>query len=269
MDLSAKTRDYASAHDATVDGVQSVKRALDIVRILSFHNASTGMRFSDLQTQSGLSKGTLHRLLKTLTQEGFVEQAAGTRTYYLGLEFLSMGERAANRLDIRAVVRPTLERLGHTTGNTTMLTIRSGLDAVCIDREEGSFPVRALTQNIGTRRPLGIGSGSLALLAALPDDEAENVILRNSGRLTAYPSATAASIRDWVNETRTRGYAFNEGHVLKGMYGVGVVIKLGDSPVAALSMAAHYGRMDATQRIEIGKLLQREARRLSLELGSR
>jgi DNA-binding IclR family transcriptional regulator len=250
------------------DIVQSVKRALDILRILSFNASSSGMRFSDLQEQSALSKGTLHRLLKTLAAEGFVEQAAGSRIYFLGLEFLSMGERASNRLDIRAVVQPSLERLAHKTGDTVMLTIRSGLDAVCIDRKEGSFPVRVLTQNIGTRRPLGVGSGSLALLAAFSDEEIDNVLRRNKTRLSVYPSINVEKIKELITETRRRGYAFNSGHVLKGMYGVGVSIHLAKQPVAALSIAAHYGRMDPTRCKEIAEHLKREAARITLELGS-
>ncbi len=248
--------------------VQSVKRALDILRILSFNASSSGMRFSALQEQSGLSKGTLHRLLKTLAAEGFVEQAAGSRVYFLGLEFLSMGERALNRLDIRAVVQPSLERLAQKTGDTVMLTIRSGLDAVCIDRKEGSFPLRVLTQNIGTRRPLGVGSGSLALLAAFADEEIENVLRRNRARLSAYPSIDLDKMKELVAETRRRGYAFNSGHVLKGMYGVGVAIYLAKQPVAALSVAAHYGRMDPARRKEIAMQLKQEAARITLELGS-
>ena len=249
------------------DTVQSVKRALEILHILSFNASSSGMRFSDLQAQSGLSKGTLHRLLKSLLNEGFVEQAAGSRVYYLGLEFLSMGERAANRLDIRSVTRPSLERLAHATGDTVMLTIRSGLDAVCIDRHEGAFPVKVLTQNVGTRRPLGIGSGSLALLAAIPDDEVENVLRRNAHRLSAYPSISIETLRMAVTATRERGYAFNPGQVLKGMYGIGVTIYLAKQPVAALSIAANHGRMNVERRREISELLRREASRLTEELG--
>lgn len=261
-------------HTSTVrppapDAVQSVKRALDILRMLSFSASSSGMRFSDLQAQSGLSKGTLHRLLKTLMAEGFVEQAAGSRVYFLGLEFLSMGERASNRLDIQAVTRPSLERLAHATGDTVMLTIRSGLDAVCIDREEGSFPVKVLTQNVGTRRPLGVGSGSLALLAAFPDDEVDNVLRRNRDRLQPYPSLDVDKLRSLVRDTRTRGYALNTGHLLKGMYGVGVSMHLGKQPVAALSVAAHYGRMGPDRRSYIVAQLRQEVKRVEREMGSR
>lgn len=248
------------------DTVQSVSRALEILHILSFNVSSTGMRFSDLQAQSGLSKGTLHRLLKSLVVSGFVEQAAGSRMYYLGLEFLSMGERAANRLDIRAITQTSLQRLAIATGDTVMLTIRSGLDAVCIDRREGAFPVKALTQSIGTRRPLGVGSGALALLAALSDEEVQNVLRRNSYRLSSYPGVTLELLLQAINETRECGYAFNPGHLLKGMCGIGVTIYLAKQPVAALSIAASVGRMQLSRRREVAAMLKNEATRISEEL---
>lgn len=263
--MNRHTRNDAKQGSETV---QSVKRALEILHILSFNASSSGMRFTDLQAQSGLSKGTLHRLLKSLLNEGFVEQAAGSRVYYLGLEFLSMGTRAANRLDIRAVTLPSLDRLVRATGDSVMLTIRSGLDAVCVERKEGTFPVRVLTQNVGTRRPLGVGSGSLALLAAMPDDDIENILRRNEGRLSVYPSVTVESLRQAVKDTRERGYAFNPGHVLKGMYGVGVCVYLGKQAVAALSIAANADRMGMERRKEIISLLKREAFRITEELGS-
>jgi DNA-binding IclR family transcriptional regulator len=256
-------------HLPSADTVQSVRRALEILHILSFNASATGMRFSDLQAQSGLSKGTLHRLLKTLEREGFLEQAAGSRMYYLGLEFLSMGERAANRLDIRAVTQPSLERLAKATGDTVMLTIRSGLDAVCVDRREGSFPVKVLTQNIGTRRPLGVGSGSLALLAAVPDDEVESVLRRNSQRLVTYPSISADMLRQAVADTRNRGYAFNPGFLLKGMYGIGVTIYLARQPVAALSIAANFDRMNSERRKDIAAQLKSEAERVTGQLSGK
>jgi len=262
--------DHNRGYGMTVstDSVRSVSRALEILHILSFNASSTGMRFSDLQAQSGLSKGTLHRLLKSLVASGFVEQAAGSRVYYLGLEFLSMGERAANRLDIRAVTKPSLERLANVTGDTAMLTIRSGLDAVCIDRYEGSFPVKVLTQNVGTRRPLGVGSGALALLAAASDEEVESILRRNSHRLAPYPTVTVDKLRKAVADAREHGYAFNPGHLLKGMYGIGVTIYLAKQPVAALSVAAHHGRMNLERRREIAAMLRREAENVTRSLGA-
>jgi len=70
-----------------------------------------------------------------------------------------------------------------------------------------------------------------------------------------------------VADTRQRGYALNPGYLLKGMYGIGVAIYLARQPVAALSIAAHYGRMGPDRRKTIAAALKREADRVTEELG--
>ncbi len=252
------------------NSVRSVERAIDVLRILSFSSSTHGMRFLDLQAQTNLSKATLHRLLATLMAQGLVERASGSNLYYLGLEFLGLGERAANRLDLRAVVRPYLVRISKRTGDTSHLAIRSGLDAVYIDREEGSFPVRALTASIGTRRPLGIGSASLALLAALPDQEMEDILRRNSRRLSLYQNFDIKSLRQMIEMTRRRGSAINEGKILRGMYGIGMPIYMGDRrPIAAISVSANAERMEAERQYEIVSILSAATQEISNALGSR
>lgn len=246
--------------------VRSVERAIDILRILSFSSASHGMRFLDLQTQTGLSKATLHRLLSTLISNGMVERAAGSNLYYLGLDFLGFGERAANRLDIRAIVRPHLVGIAKITGDTAHLAIRSGLEGVYIDREEGSFPVRALTATIGTRRPLGVGSASLALLSALPDEEIKDILRRNRPRLSAYASFNVPTLQKLIESTRMRGSAINEGRILKGMYGIGVPILIKGQPIAAISVSANAERMGIERQHQIVSVLNAAAQQIASDL---
>jgi DNA-binding IclR family transcriptional regulator len=38
-------------------------------------------------------------------------------------------------------------------------------------RHEGSFPIRTLVLDVGNRRPLGVGAGGLAILAAIGDEK--------------------------------------------------------------------------------------------------
>lgn len=247
--------------------VRSVERAIDILRILSFSSASHGMRFLDLQTQTGLSKATLHRLLATLISNGMVERASGSNLYYLGLDFLGFGERAANRLDIRAIVRPHLVGIARITGDAAHLAIRSGLDGVYIDREEGSFPVRALTANVGTRRPLGVGSASLALLAALPDDEIKEVLRRNRPRLASYANYSVPILQKLIENARMRGSAINEGRILKGMYGIGVPIIVKGRPIAAISVSANAERMRIERQTQIISVLNAASQQIASDLG--
>lgn len=252
------------------DGVQSVERALEILRVLAFSSAVSGVRFSDLMVQTGLTKGTLHRILKTLTEKGFVERDRATRLYFLGFEFLSLGARAGNRSDLQVLSRPSLTRLANLTKDTVYLLVRSGAEAVCLEREEGTYPIKTLTQSVGMRRPLGIGSGALAILSAMPDDEVNDMLRRNRSRLGEYPSYTPTAIKALVAETRQQGYAANVGGILRGMNGVGVPIIGGRGEVmAALSVAAISERMGPERRAQIAVWLREEAQRITRLLGSK
>jgi DNA-binding IclR family transcriptional regulator len=59
--------------------------------------------------------------------------------------------------------------------------VPSGTDGVCLHHEEGSFPIHTQVLSAGRRYPLGIGAGSLALLAAMSDREVERIINANAG----------------------------------------------------------------------------------------
>lgn len=243
--------------------IQSISRAIEILKLLAPRNSAVGMRFTDLQVQSGLSKSTLHRILATLISHGLVEQAAGTRLYFLGYGFLELGQRAADRFDVGAISRPALVRLSQVTGDTASLLVRSGLDAVCIEQQIGNFPIHSLTLSLGTRRPLGVGSGSLALLAALADDDLKSVLTRNARRIAMFPAFDSAKLRRLVSDTRERGYAFNDGMILRGMCGVAVPIVIGNKAIAAFSVAATSERMKPERRKEIVALMNQEVAAVS------
>ena len=117
--------------------------------------------------------------------------------------------------------------------------------ALCLYREEGTWPVRTHALQAGFEHPLGIGAGSLAMLAALPDAEVESIIAANSGLIAAnYPGITLEGLRRDVELTRANGYSLNPGLILSNSWGIGVAIRAPDGAVAgALSIAAVDSRM--------------------------
>lgn len=238
-------------------GTQSIERAILILRHLASSNFSEGMRFTDLADATGLNNGTLYRILRTLRREGFVEQHKTTRLYYLGMDFLALGTSATNRSSIRELSGPYLTELARQSDDTVFLSMRSGDDSVCIDRREGTFPIKALTLNIGSRRPLGIGAGALALLSWLPDHEVDDITGRNVRRQKHDPRFNPKIVKGWVEDSRRRGYAFNDGHFLGSMCAIGIpVLDRSGRPAAALSIAAISDRMGEARREELAALLR-------------
>jgi DNA-binding IclR family transcriptional regulator len=61
--------------------------------------------------------------------------------------------------------------------------VRSGNDIVFVAREIGPYPIKALTGEIGVRRPLGVGAVGVILLASLSAEEAEAILKSNRHRM--------------------------------------------------------------------------------------
>jgi DNA-binding IclR family transcriptional regulator len=250
-------------------GHQGIDRALALLRAVAAEGRG-GARLGDVAVQTGLSRSTTHRLLTHLVQAGLLEQDLDGPHYHLGFELYELGHRASERHGLPGIARASLVRLEERSEDTVYLGTRSGDDALCTARQEGRYPIKTLTLAVGDRRPLGVGAGSLALLAALSDAEVESVIVANTGRLGTYPSYSPDRLRQLVQRTRTDGYATNPGMVLPGMMAVGVPIHTqGERVAGALSIAAIEGRMQPNRRLELVKWLHEEAAAITARLDAR
>jgi DNA-binding IclR family transcriptional regulator len=200
----------------------------------------------------------VHRLLSALTNAGFAFQQSPERIYRLGSAAVALGQSALHQ-HAAAIARPALERLAAVTGDTAYASVREGAASVCVARAVGDFPIRTLTLDIGDRRPLGVGAGSLALLAALQDDEI-NAISRQNTEWLAHFSGFAVEMPELVARTRRDGFALNEGRIVPAMNAVAVVARdaIG-RPFVALSLAAIRDRMDLARRSETVTLLKEQA----------
>ena len=251
-------------HASDTNSVQKVCRLL---RTLS---TPVPLRLADIAEGSGVNKATALRLLDSLIGEGFVLRDEATKRYALGDEALALGIAMQGRDHIRNRARPALLRLAASTGDTMLLSTRSGVESVCIDREFGSYPIRANYLDLGMRRPLGVGAGSLALLAWLPDDEVKAVLSLIGPRLgKRYPRITVELIEREVKLARQRGYALLLDVVVDQMGGIGVPVLGSDGrPVAALSLAALTSRI--TPRLaQLVPQLRKAAEELSREVAQK
>lgn len=244
--------------------------AQKVCRLLRALSTPVPQRLADIAEGSGVNKATALRLIDSLIAEGFVVRDEATKRYMLGDEALALGIAMQGRDHIRDRARPALLRLAAATGDTLLLSTRSGIESVCIDREFGSYPIRANYLDVGMRRLLGVGAGSLALLAWLPDDEVEAVLSLVEPRLgKRYPRINVDLLRREVLLSRQRGYALLLDVVVDQMGGVGVPVFGGDGrPLAAISLAALTTRI--TPRLaQLVPLLRKAADELSREVAQK
>ncbi|KRP48232.1 IclR family transcriptional regulator [Pseudomonas libanensis] len=240
-------------------GAGGVSRLFALLRTLG-EVAEGGERVTQLAQQVGLSQPTTHRLLRSLVEEGMVEQDARSKRYRLSLEFFALAANAGKTGNLRELVRPSLLRLSASLGDSLFLLARSGFDAICLDRSEGPYPIRTFTGDIGGRVALGVGQGSLAILAFLPEEERETVIRYNLPRLRDFHLYDEVLLRSEVENVRSLGYAARNTGVLEGMAGLAVpILNREGHAVAALSVATISDRLGPSRLPMVVELLKREA----------
>jgi DNA-binding IclR family transcriptional regulator len=246
---------------------QSLDRAVGLLEEVVNH-AGDGASLPFLAEATRLSKPTAHRLLTGLRNLQLVDYDEKTRLFHPGLKIYRMGLAAAARFDLVQLAQPCMAALARETGDTVYLSLRSGDSALCVARELGAFPIRTLTLEVGDYRPLGLGAGSLALLAALPDSEADQVIARNREKLASHPNFDAANLRSLVRQTREQGFSLNNGLMLPEMVAIGVIVRdIAGRAAGALSIASITSRMQPERRESIVALMTRQARALEQALG--
>lgn len=250
---------------ATVSGSQSVERALALLSLVG--RAGDGIALASVVTRSGLNKPTARRLLVALIRARLVEQDRESRRYRLGTEAYVLGTLAAPRHGLLNQASVSLRRLSAATGDASFVSARYGNYSVCLYREEGSHVLRTHALQTGDQHPLGVGAGSLAILAALPAAEGDRVVRELAAEMEGYPGYSPEIIAEDIRLARETGFALNPGRFVPGSWGIGVPVRFPHGGVAgALSIAAVESRMQRDRQAELARLLQEEAAQVETRL---
>jgi DNA-binding IclR family transcriptional regulator len=240
--------------DKTVAG--SLRRAAPLVRAIA-QDAAAGASISELLDRTGLPRPTVYRVLDTLADVGWIERDETNRRYYLAREMIALGAAAAARHPIERVAAPALAQLTAEIGQTTYLMVRSAYDAVCVARYESHAAVQALVLKVGGRVPMGRGSSTIAMMAAMPRAEAEDLIDHNRAHYrVSVPPVDEAAVRRQLAEARRRGYASHDGMFVPGMSGIAVAIRdPAGQPIAGVSTAFVTEWLNEKQRADCARHL--------------
>lgn len=187
--------------------VQSLDRALNILEVLG--NNPKGLGVTDLSHEVDLHKSTVHRLLMTLAQRGYVEQDKETDKYKLGIKIVELSSKILSNMELRNVARPFLEELMEIANEVVHLCVLREGEIVYIDKVE--FPSIRMYSQVGRRAPVHCTGVGKAILAYLPQDKVIN-ILKTKGMPAKTPN-TITNLTDMLShlqEIRQLGYAVDE-----------------------------------------------------------
>jgi IclR family acetate operon transcriptional repressor len=238
-------------------GVQSIERAFDLLETLADAGGALGL--SELAAASGLPLPTVHRLIRTLVNRGYVRQEA-SRRYALGSRLVRLGETSSRMLG--TWLRPYLAQLVRLTGETANLAMLDGDEVVYIAQVPSPHSMRMFTEP-GRRVRMHCTAVGKALLADLPPDQARALLER-----AGMPAFTPATITDpglllaHLEVIRRQGYAVDEGEQEVGVRCFAVAVP--EAPAAlAISASGPQARMTDDAAARIVPELKRIAREMS------
>lgn len=241
-------------------GVQSIERAFGLLETMADHDGMMGL--SQLAAESGLPLPTIHRLVRTLVDLGYLRQEP-SRQYGLGPRLIRLGESSSHMLSVWA--RPHLARLAEELGESSNLAMLDGDEIVYIAQVQSRRSMRMFTE-VGRRVLPHCTAVGKAIMSEIPPAEVREILKR-----TGMPRHTDTTITDPQKFARQlavaaeHGYALDDGEQETGVRCVAVAVP--DAPARlAISVSGPAGRMTDELVDRAVPLLTRAGKALSADL---
>lgn len=235
-------------------GAQAIRRALSVLRILAA-GREEGVRLSEVVQSTALTRPTVHRIVHVLVEEGIVERSDKSGRYVIGRQVSELALARQSRSPLLVAAEPHLAKVSAQLGDTLFLTVRTGLDTLCVARRIGSYPIQVLSIEVGARRPLGVSSAGVAILAALPAPDARKIVAANQVRFKSYRTGMPAVLRQ-IQAARRRGYELRDIGLVPGTKSVSAWIRGPDgAPAAAITISAVRHRLNPQREAEVAEAL--------------
>ncbi|ASF38059.1 IclR family transcriptional regulator [Halobacillus halophilus] len=228
--------------ERTASTVQSVDRALTILQLLQEN--PDGLGVTEIAHRLDVAKSTVHRLLASLKQKGYVRQDDMLEKYRLGLKLLELGETVSENMDIRTTANPYLVKLAQETGETIHLGIREEAEVIYVDKVERYAPIR-MYSSVGKRAPLyctGIGKALLAFASNEAEDHLMSTLTLK--KFTPHTITDKDKLKKHLGHIRERGYSIdNEEHEEGIRCTAAPIWNHRGEAIAAISVAGSTSRM--------------------------
>ena len=257
------------AEEASVSGSGKAQRNLTADRtirlLLLYDEGQAVLSAAEVAAKLGMSRSTTYRYLQSLRDAGLLEEdPSGFR---LGPRIFHLARIARKGLGLSEVAAPVMRRLVKETGETVLLTRRSGNRVVCLEREESSRNLR-LSYERGHVLPVHAGASALVLLAWLDDAELDQALGSEPlERFTDNTTTDPQALRSRLGEIRRRGYVVTYGERDPGVVGVSApVFGRSDQVIAGLSVVMPQQRLDAGRLEETVRLVRSFAGEISTNL---
>ena len=200
-------------------------------------------------------KSAVQRALMTLAAAGWIRRSSGDESQWeVTTRVLGLANMAQSRSGLRERIRPTLEALRNSTGETVILNVPESGQIIILDVFESTHLVRTAPK-VGFVVPAMSSAAGQAILAHLAAAEVAFFV----------GGPPDAQLQGLLGEVRERGWSVNAGDETPGARAVGAAIMDNvQRPIASITISAPADRLPDKTIDVVGPQLAAIARRLSV-----
>jgi DNA-binding IclR family transcriptional regulator len=182
--------------------IQAVDRAIALLKAVA--DSVTPPTVLELAHECRINRSTAWRILRTLEYHGLVDRDPITQRYAMGYGAISIAAAVTDDALVRRV-RPLLEKLAVSTGESVTLAVAKRFNLVYVDQVDP--PNVVMPSWLGRPLPLHATSGGKVFLAWLPADERAGILPKDLPRYTDRTIVDRDQLNRELDAVRKSGYA--------------------------------------------------------------
>lgn len=244
-----------------MNGTQTLGRAIDILFVLAESGAT--LTVSEIAEKVGIPDSTAYRFIQTLIKNGFVERK-GRSQIGLGLRIFDLARSLSQQIEkeLLVIARPVMEELTALTNETSVLFVRSGSKAICIENVTSPRLIRFQIEN-GRVLPLNSGASGKTLLAYENDKVIEEMCK------LFVEEATKPLLLEQLVSIRKAGYCYTLGEVDTDAFAIAApILDPQQRIVASLSATGPIHRLSEKEIPVYIEHVKAAASQISCKLGA-
>jgi IclR family KDG regulon transcriptional repressor len=246
--------------------IQSIERAADVLEL--FLSVNQELSVKEISEKLGLSKSTVHGIIKTLEFRGYLQQNPDDLKYKLGMKLFELGNQVSQQFDLGKIARPIIKDLVEKLEETVHLVIFERGEAIYIEKLDGPHALRIYSQ-VGKRAPIHCTGVGKAILAYQTEEDQEQLL--SSTPLESFTEHTMTDkeeIKKQLQTIREQGYSIDDEEIELGLKCVAApIFNHHGKAIGAISCAAPKIRMNEQRLQVVIKGIKQAAFQISQSMG--
>lgn len=177
----------------------------------------SGSTYSDIVARGNLPKSSVYRILKDLSQLGYISYNPESKKYFGSLKLAALGAEVMAHFHLQSHVRPYLMKLHQATAHTTNLGILNGTVGVFADKIQAKDYGIKLFSEIGKTFPLHCTGLGKILLAFSAEEIFSTLLAQPLEGFTDQTITDRHLLHAELTLIREKGYALDNEEITKGI----------------------------------------------------